>query len=105
MNMNLMVEELREERDRIDQALAVISRLALTNGQKRRGRPPNWMREDSQIAHSNGNSAHPRKGLGETRGGARKFTAATRKRMALAQKKRWKLIRQAQAKTAKAATA
>ena len=43
MNATKMLQELRDERDRIDEAIAAIQRLALANGQKRRGRPPKWI--------------------------------------------------------------
>lgn len=45
MNATKMLQELRDERDRIDEAIAVIQRLALANGAKRRGRPPRWVVE------------------------------------------------------------
>ena len=50
MDINRMLEELRREREAIEQAILTLERLA--NGQgKRRGRPPAWMRElrDRQI--------------------------------------------------------
>ena len=37
-----MLSELRQERDGIDEAIAVLARLAAGQG-KRRGRPPEWM--------------------------------------------------------------
>jgi hypothetical protein len=37
-----MLSELRQERDGIDEAIAVLARLAAGQG-KRRGRPPAWM--------------------------------------------------------------
>jgi hypothetical protein len=37
-----MLEELRAERDGIDQAIMVLQRLSAGHG-KRRGRPPAWM--------------------------------------------------------------
>lgn len=36
-----MLEELRSERDLIEEAIVVLARLS--QGQKRRGRPPLWM--------------------------------------------------------------
>lgn len=50
MNATKMLQELRDERDRIDEAIAAIQRLALTNGQKRRGRPPKWVSEAKKAA-------------------------------------------------------
>ena len=37
-----MLAELRQERERIDEAIVTVERLALAGG-KRRGRPPKWM--------------------------------------------------------------
>jgi hypothetical protein len=37
-----MLVEMRQERERLNQAIAVLERLAYNRG-KRRGRPPAWM--------------------------------------------------------------
>jgi hypothetical protein len=37
-----MLAEMRQERERIDEAIAVLQRIAYGRG-KRRGRPPTWM--------------------------------------------------------------
>lgn len=42
MDITKMLEELRAERDGIDQAIMVLQRLSAGQG-KRRGRPPAWM--------------------------------------------------------------
>jgi hypothetical protein len=42
MNIGKMLEELKTERDGIDQAIAVLARIA-SGREKRRGRPPKWM--------------------------------------------------------------
>jgi len=39
-----MLAELRQEREQIEHVIASLERLAL-GGQKRRGRPPLWMKE------------------------------------------------------------
>ncbi len=70
MNVLKYITELREERERIEVALASLTRLTI--GTPRRGRPPKWL----------GSAAPERK--------ARVFSAATRRKMSLAQKKRWK---------------
>ena len=77
-----MIAELRAEKEAIDDAVAVLERLAMTRG-KRRGRPPVWM---SVL------------GAGATSGArtGRVFSAETRKKMADAQKKRWAAYRKAQ---------
>ena len=42
MNITEMIEELREEREGVEQAILVLERIA-TGRSKRRGRPPKWM--------------------------------------------------------------
>jgi hypothetical protein len=42
MEITKMLAELRTERDQLDEAIAVLGRLALGQG-KRRGRPPKWI--------------------------------------------------------------
>lgn len=39
-----MLVELREERERIDEAILTLERLASSRGH-RRGRPPSWLKE------------------------------------------------------------
>jgi hypothetical protein len=86
MDILKMIAELRGERAAIDDALAVLERLAATRG-KRRGRPPVWM---SVVK---GGSSSPQ--------GRRAFSAETRKKMAEAQKKRWAAYRKTQAAASK----
>jgi hypothetical protein len=76
MNILKMLEELRAEQQHIQEAILVIERLASGSG-KRRGRPPKWMSATKTTA----DSAEPVK--------RRTFSAASRKRMADAQKRRW----------------
>ena len=42
MDINKMLEELRAEREQVEQAILVLERIAQGRG-KRRGRPPAWM--------------------------------------------------------------
>lgn len=77
MNVIEMLAELRNERSRLDEAIIVMQRLAVTNGVKRRGRPPKWMTE-SRVTPI---TTAPRK--------RKRFSAETRKRMAESQRKRW----------------
>ena len=42
MDINKMLDALREEREGLEQAIIAIQRLAAGQG-KRRGRPPAWM--------------------------------------------------------------
>jgi hypothetical protein len=45
-----ILKELREERQRIEEAILPLGRLAVAKGQKRRGRPPKWMTEARNAA-------------------------------------------------------
>jgi hypothetical protein len=42
MDINQMLADLRLERERLVESIAVLERLAVGRG-KRRGRPPSWM--------------------------------------------------------------
>jgi hypothetical protein len=89
LNMDIvsMLAELRAERQRLEEAILVIERLAVKAAGKRRGRPPKWMAAAKSETIPE-----------ETAPKTRRFSAATRKRMAVAQKKRWAARRsQAQA--------
>jgi hypothetical protein len=69
MNIPKVIADLRQYKAQLEQAIAALDRLARKRG-GRRGRPPKWMAQASQ----------PR---------TRKFSAATRMRMAAAQRRRW----------------
>jgi len=43
MDIAKMLDELRQEREGIDEAIAALARLSAGQG-KRRGRPPAWMK-------------------------------------------------------------
>jgi hypothetical protein len=43
MNLNKILEELRREREQIDEAILSLERLAAGSG-PRRGRPPAWLK-------------------------------------------------------------
>jgi hypothetical protein len=88
MNILQMLEELRSERQRLEEAILVIERLA-AGGARRRGRPPKWM---SKVTSVDGTETQPQK--------KRSVSAAGRKRMAAAQKKRWAAKKAEQAKKA-----
>ena len=44
MDVNKILEELRQEREQIEDAIISLERLARGRG-KRRGRPPAWMKD------------------------------------------------------------
>jgi len=84
MNLNNMLSELRSELQHLEEAILVIQRLA-AGGAKRRGRPPKWMASEAESA-----------GVASTPTRKRKpFSAATRKKMAEAQRKRWAAVKRA----------
>jgi hypothetical protein len=70
MNVAQIVAQLRQEHESLSEAIAVLERIAGSR-QRRRGRPPAWL------------SANPGAGRKRT------VSAATRKKMAQAQRKRW----------------
>jgi hypothetical protein len=74
MNVNQMILDLRAERDALTAAMAVLEGIAQSRG-KRRGRPPSWLANLPGIKRKEG----PK----------RTVSAATKKKMALAQRKRW----------------
>ena len=74
MNVNQMILELRAERDALTAAMSVLEGIAHSRG-KRRGRPPAW------LADLPGFNKQDRP--------KRTMSAATKKKMALAQRKRW----------------
>jgi hypothetical protein len=90
MELLKMIAELRAERASVDEALAVLERLARSQG-KRRGRPPAWLKIVGGAAAGN----H------EVEGRTRVFSDDTRRRMAEAQKKRWAAYRKAKTAAAK----
>jgi hypothetical protein len=77
MDITKMLTELHEERDHVDEAILVLSRLAL-GGAKRRGRPPKWMTDQ--------NSAGPKR---RGRPPGSKMSAAARKAHSERMKKYW----------------
>ena len=78
MDITKMLVELHEERDHIDEAILVLSRLAV-GAPRRRGRPPKWMTDQ--------NSARPkRRGRPPGRKG---MSAANRKAQSKRMKKYW----------------
>ena len=78
MDIHRILAELRSEKERLEEAILTIERLASGHLGKRRGRPPKWM---ASVKEATTLIEAPKK--------RRKFSAATRKRMAEAQKKRW----------------
>lgn len=81
MNVNQMILDLRAERDALTAAMGVLESIAQSRG-RRRGRPPAW------LASLPG--AKKKKDRAK-----RTMSAATKKKMALAQRKRWAAAKKA----------
>jgi hypothetical protein len=80
MDILKMLAEIRAEREHIDEAILVLERLAAGMGSNRRGRPPKWMSAASaKVATASAPDTEKK----------RVMSAAGRRRMAEAQKKRW----------------
>jgi len=83
MDIHSILAELRSEKDRLEEAILTIERLAAGSLGKRRGRPPKWLANVKADAAPSLSS----KALAPKK--RRRFSAATRKRMAESQRKRW----------------
>jgi hypothetical protein len=53
MDVSIIPVELRQERDRLEEAILSLERLARGRG-KRRGRPPSWMAEAKKRGPAGG---------------------------------------------------
>ena len=78
MDILKMLGELRQQRDRLEEAIIVIERLA-AHGGKRRGRPPKWMQKVKAEVVGGAGVQRKRKA----------FSAETRAKMAKSQRDRW----------------
>jgi hypothetical protein len=78
MNVNQMIAELKAERQALTAAMSVLETIAQSRGSRRRGRPPAWL--------AGASAAKKDRPLDSPR---RVFSAATKRKMALAQRKRW----------------
>jgi len=78
MDVNQMILDLRAERDAIAAALAALEGIAASRG-RRRGRPPAWL---SNLQD-------------KKEGSTRVVTQATKRKMAMAQRRRWAAARSA----------
>jgi hypothetical protein len=88
MDILKMLADFRVERQRIEEAIIALERLATGTRGKRRGRPPKWMSDAGAEGGAGAESMLRKK---------RTVSPAARKRMAAAQKKRW-AAKKAQAK-------
>jgi hypothetical protein len=79
MDLIRIISELHKERAAVEDALVYLEQLARTQG-KRRGRPPAYLTGK----------------FGKPSAGRRRFSEATRRKMAASQKKRWAEFKKAQ---------
>jgi hypothetical protein len=61
MDILKMLAELRQERDQVDEAIAVLQRIAYGRG-KRHGRPPVWMSAVKRRGRPPGTKNKPKEG-------------------------------------------
>jgi hypothetical protein len=87
MDVSKMIAELRVERDNLTAAMSVLENIAQSRG-RRRGRPPAWLASVSTAKKSAATDT------GEDRP-KRVMSAATKRKMALAQRKRWAAAKKA----------
>jgi hypothetical protein len=59
MNILKTINELREERERVEQAILVLERIASGRG-KRRGQPPAWMSSIKKFGRPKGSKNKPK---------------------------------------------
>ena len=59
MNLEKMLQELRSEREGVEQAILVLERIAVGNG-RRRGRPPAWMKMVKRRGRPKGSKNKPK---------------------------------------------
>ena len=83
MDIHRILSDLRTEKEHLEEAILTIERLAAGSLGKRRGRPPKWM----AVAKADADPQPAKTPVSNKKG--RRFSAATRKKMAEAQRKRW----------------
>lgn len=69
MDVNKMLQELKEEREQIEEAILSLERLARGRG-RRRGRPPAWLSEMKKT------DTKPTNGVGRPKGSGAASKAA-----------------------------
>jgi hypothetical protein len=70
MDVSKILEELRQDREQLEEAILSLERLALGRG-KRRGRPPSWMVEAKKrgrpVGSKNKTSPAPAKSTAQSK--------------------------------------
>ena len=60
MDLHKMIVELQSERQRLDEAIEALERLS-TGNLKRRGRPPRWLKDETEQNGSDGSDPAAKK--------------------------------------------
>lgn len=76
MDITKMIAELHEERDHVDEAILVLSRLA-AGAPKRRGRPPKWLADQNSAAPKRRGRPPGAKGISSRRRNKERIKATT----------------------------
>lgn len=93
MDLTSMIRDLETQQELIGETLMSLRRLAVGNGQKRRGRPPKWLKQPPTV---NQLASATDRVLSFVKSAKRKpMSKATRRKMAEAQKLRRKQERTA----------
>jgi hypothetical protein len=64
MNYLTMLDDLRQERDLVDHAIAVLERMQV-GAPRRRGRPPTWLTDRKKEGANGAGGAHDQAPTGE----------------------------------------
>jgi hypothetical protein len=58
MDLNRMLTELREQRERLNRVIMAVEDYARVDGPRRRGRPPKWMTQAKRRGRPPGSKNH-----------------------------------------------
>ncbi len=85
MDLVRIIAQLRQERESLNQAILILEQLQGVTVAPRRGRPPRWLQQAREANLIDEAGAV----VGGKRGKKRSVSAATRRKMAEAQRRRW----------------
>ena len=67
MDLHKMIAELQAEKERLDQAIEALERL-YARGDPRRGRPPSWLKRQTEQVRESEKNGEPENTLEHTAG-------------------------------------
>lgn len=88
MQLMKMIADLKQEREGIEDAILTLERLAANTGEKRRGRPPEFLRKLRTNAEAPTSTEKPATRQSNVKSG-RTFSRAQKKAQSLRMKKMW----------------